>query len=111
MPAIAAIDVGSNALRLAVGRINGERKLEVVETAREAVRLGQDVFDGGAIREDSVVQLVAAVQKFKETCQRHHAAVVRAVATSALREAGNREMVIDEVLRRTGIELTPIGPE
>jgi exopolyphosphatase/guanosine-5'-triphosphate,3'-diphosphate pyrophosphatase len=111
MPAFAAIDVGSNALRLAVGRVNGERKLEVIETARESVRLGQDVFDGGSISEDSLGQLVVSIQKFRETCQRYHATVIRAVGTSALREAGNRDMVIDEVLRRTGIELNVIGPE
>lgn len=111
MPVIASIDVGSNALRLAVGRVNSDQKLEVIATVREPIRLGQDVFKVGAISEKSASQLVAAIRNFHQICQRHHAAIIRAVGTSALREAGNREMVIAEVLRRTGIELTTIGPE
>ncbi|HTY07596.1 MAG TPA: Ppx/GppA phosphatase family protein [Candidatus Edwardsbacteria bacterium] len=111
MPALAAIDVGSNALRLAVGTVDQQRRLTVIATAREALRLGQDVFNAGAIPEPTVEQLVAAFQRFRQIGQQHGASMTRAVGTSALREARNKEMVIDAVQQRTGIELAVIGPE
>ncbi len=111
MPVIAAIDVGSNALRLAVGSVNEDRRLKILETAREAVRLGSDVFKHGSISERSLGNLAEAMNRFRDICRSHQASITVAIGTSALREARNRDMVIDAVLRRTGVELTAIGPE
>ncbi len=111
MPVIAAIDVGSNAVRLAVGSVDGGRRLKIIETAREPVRLGSQVFRDGAIGEDSTDKLIEALRRFRDICRSHQASVTVAIGTSALREARNREMVIDAVLRRTGVELAAIGPE
>ena len=66
MPTFAAIDVGSNAMRLAIGTVDGDRKVTVVENLREPVRLGQDVFTTGAIAEQTIDNSVEAFLRFAE---------------------------------------------
>ncbi len=111
MPTLAAIDVGSNAIRLAIGSVNGDRKLTIVENIREPVRLGQDVFKKGTIAEDTIERAMEAFVRFKQLIENHGAKWSRAVATSATREALNRELFIDRVAQASGIELNVIGPE
>ncbi|MEK9137042.1 MAG: hypothetical protein AAB393_07965, partial [Bacteroidota bacterium] len=111
MPTLAAIDVGSNAIRLAIGSVNGDRKLTVVENIREPVRLGQDVFKTGTIAEETIDRATEAFTRFKQTIDTHSARWTKAVATSATREALNRELFIDRVAQASGIEIDVIGPE
>jgi exopolyphosphatase/guanosine-5'-triphosphate,3'-diphosphate pyrophosphatase len=111
MPVIAAIDAGSNALRLVIGSVDQRRQPEIIEMTREPVRLGQDVFNNGLISDSTVDKIVCAFKRFQELVRNHQATLTRAVGTSALREAHNKDMVIELVHRTTGIQITPIGPE
>ncbi len=111
MPTIAAIDVGSNAMRIAVGSANGSRRLELVESIREPVRLGQDVFTKGLISEETTERATGAFLRFRQFIDAHGAKFTRAVATSALREAFNRDLFIDRMAQASGIEINVIGPE
>lgn len=111
MPTLAAIDVGTNAIRLVIGSVNGERKLSVVENVRDPVRLGQDVFTKGSISEETISRAVECFQRFRETIAVHNATWTRAVATSATREAMNKELFVDRVLQESGIDISVIGPE
>jgi exopolyphosphatase/guanosine-5'-triphosphate,3'-diphosphate pyrophosphatase len=89
MPTFAAIDVGSNAMRLAIGSADGDRKLTVVENLREPVRLGQDVFTTGAISEQTIENAVEAFRRFRDAVGARGAKWTRAVATSATREGSS----------------------
>jgi exopolyphosphatase/guanosine-5'-triphosphate,3'-diphosphate pyrophosphatase len=109
MPTLAAIDVGSNAMRLVVGSVNGDRKLEVLENVREAVRLGADVFTTGTISEGAIDRAIDAFVRFRDTISIHGANWTKAIATSATREAANRDMFIDRLAQASGIELNVIG--
>jgi len=111
MPNFAAVDVGSNAIRLAISSVDGDRKLTSLENLREPVRLGQDVFSKGAISDDTLEQAVEAFGRFKEAIDRHGVNWSKAVATSALREATNRDMFIDRISQRSGIDIAIIEPE
>jgi exopolyphosphatase/guanosine-5'-triphosphate,3'-diphosphate pyrophosphatase len=111
MPTIAAIDVGSNAIRLAIGSVDGHRRLGLLESLREPVRLGQDVFTQGLISEETTERAIEAFLKFRQLMDQHGVKHSRAVATSALREAFNRDLFIDQVAQATGIEICVIGPE
>lgn len=111
MPVLTAIDVGSNAIRLAIGSVDGDRKLTIVENIRESVRLGQDVFKKGTVAEETIERATEAFVRFKQTIENHGAKWTKAVATSAIREALNRELFIDRVAQASGIEIEPIGPE
>ncbi len=111
MPTLCAIDIGSNAMRLAIGFMDHNRKLHVVEDLREPVRLGLDVFTKGSISKETTRRSIEAFQRFKEVIEQHHVLKVRAVATSALRESQNRDAFIKKIQQATGIELKTITAE
>src|SRR5512133_2597126 len=97
MPTLASIDVGSNALRLAIAEVDNQQHITMLESVREPVRLGQDVFTNGTISEETMDQAVAAFEKFRHAIDLRGASWSRAVATSAVREALNREIFIDRL--------------
>lgn len=111
MPTIAAIDVGSNAIRMVVGSVNGGRGVQLLESLREPVRLGQDVFTQGLIGEPTLERTIDAFVRFRKVIDAHNVQRVRAVATSAMREAFNRDIVIDRLTQASGIEVQVIDPE
>src|SRR5207249_4192359 len=81
------------------------------ESVREPVRLGRDVFTRGSVSDETVEQAVAAFQRFRERLTQRGVESFRAVATSALREARNRNAVTSRIKEATGIELDVIGGE
>jgi exopolyphosphatase / guanosine-5'-triphosphate,3'-diphosphate pyrophosphatase len=111
MPTIAAIDVGTNAIRLVIGRINQNHSIELLENIREPVRLGKDVFAQGSISEATTERAIEAFLKFRQLIDQYHAEPVKAVATSATREASNSDIFVDRIAQATGIEITAIGAE
>ena len=104
------VDVGSNAIRYQIVELREAGALPaVLETRREPVRLGQDVFLTGSIPESSVAAAVDALRRFRGLCDRYEVAGVRAVATSALREAMNRQKIIDRIAEATAIHVEIIS--
>ncbi len=111
MQTIAAIDVGSNAMRMVVGRIVYEGKVEAVENLRLPVRLGQDAFTTGIISEETSRQTLDAFVRFRRIADNHKVEKIRAIATSAMREADNSDLLIDRIARSTGIQIETINGE
>lgn len=109
MHTIAAIDAGSNAMRMVVGRFGHEGKLETIENVRLPVRLGQDAFTTGQFSEATIQMAVAAFLRFRKVAQAFDVAETRAVATSAVREAGNSDILIDRIAQQTGFHLEIIS--
>jgi exopolyphosphatase/guanosine-5'-triphosphate,3'-diphosphate pyrophosphatase len=106
---IAAIDVGSNAIRMLLVNASKKSDARIVYSAREAIRLGQDVFSQGVLGERVMERTVAAFVRFRRVLDRYHVTQLRAVATSALREAKNREQLLRAIRRSSGIELEVIS--
>ena len=111
LPAIAAIDVGSNALRLAIASVDEHHRPRIIANYREPVRLGQDVFTKGSITAPTLERALTSFRKFRGLMREHRVGSFRAVATSALREARNRAAVVKRVRETTGIELNVIPGE
>ena len=111
MTALAAIDIGTNAIRLAVSDVDASLKFRVLHAVREPVRLGQEVFTQGTISEETIGRAVVAFGNFSDLIRASGAAHTRAVATSAVREARNSAIFIDRVLQTTGIDIEPINPQ
>jgi exopolyphosphatase/guanosine-5'-triphosphate,3'-diphosphate pyrophosphatase len=109
MQTIAAIDVGSNAMRMVVGRIVYDEKVETVESLRLPVRLGQDAFTTGIISDETAQKALDAFSRFRRIANNHKVEEIRAIATSAMREAENRDLLIDRIARSTGIEVETIS--
>ena len=108
---IAAIDVGSNAMRMAVGEVDETGQVQAIENIRLPVRLGRDVFSQGVLEEKTIQQTEEAFLRFKRMAKQFNVRQLRAVATSAAREAQNNDLLLDRVFRTSGIEIEIINGE
>jgi exopolyphosphatase/guanosine-5'-triphosphate,3'-diphosphate pyrophosphatase len=110
---IAAIDVGSNAIRLAIGKVDENSQLEPLESLRIPVRLGKDTFQNGVgiISEANMQETVNAFTTFQKVIHDYGVSQYRAVSTSAMREAANQEILVDRILQATGIPVEVISGE
>src|SRR4051794_40432473 len=95
LPTLAAIDVGTNAVRLEVARVRADGELEVIAAERDAVRPGEGVFATGYIPDEVADRLLATLSRFHAAAKHHGADAIRAVATSAVREAKNRDDIVE----------------
>ena len=109
MQKIAAIDAGSNAMRMIVGNVNEAWQVVPVENIRLPVRLGQDVFATGSLQEKTMQQAVNAFLHFQRVAKDFGVVRTRAIATSAMREAANGDILLDRIARTSGIEVEIIS--
>jgi exopolyphosphatase/guanosine-5'-triphosphate,3'-diphosphate pyrophosphatase len=113
---IAAIDAGSNGMRLAIASIavntevDGDHggAVEELESYREPVRLGADAFAAGSFSEPTIEAAVGAFTRFAERVERYGVRHLRAVATSAARDASNSRTLVSRILKATRIRLEVI---
>jgi exopolyphosphatase / guanosine-5'-triphosphate,3'-diphosphate pyrophosphatase len=105
MQMIAAVDVGSNAIRMVVGEVNSEWKVRAVENIRLPVRLGQDAFTVGFIQEEAVQSAIDAFLRFRRIADDFGVRKMRAIATSAMREASNGDFLVDRIANSSGIQV------
>lgn len=108
MERLAAVDIGSNAIRLVIGQIDDHGDISVLKKFREPVRLGEDVFSKGEISEKTSEKALAAFIRFRNRIKEGQIKHVRAVATSALREAKNRDEFIASVKKASGLSIEVI---
>src|SRR5687768_1273931 len=106
---ISAIDVGSNAMRMVIGELDESWQMRTIENARLPVRLGRDVFDKGVLEEKTIQQTEEVFLHFKQMAENYNVQQLRAVATSAAREAANSDLLVDRVFRTSGIEIEIIN--
>jgi exopolyphosphatase/guanosine-5'-triphosphate,3'-diphosphate pyrophosphatase len=103
-----AIDVGTNAVRLKVVRPRRDGSLEVVHEERDAIRPGEGVFETGSMPPATAARLIETLRRYAAICRETHAEV-RAVATSALREADNGPLIVERVASEAGVRLEVIS--
>jgi exopolyphosphatase/guanosine-5'-triphosphate,3'-diphosphate pyrophosphatase len=108
MPTFAAIDIGSNSVRLKIARVVRGR-LETLHEDREVTRLGESVFATGALDPHAMSHTLRVLRRFHRATQTHAADNVRVVATSALRDARNTRAFLDWVRTATGWKLEVIS--
>jgi exopolyphosphatase/guanosine-5'-triphosphate,3'-diphosphate pyrophosphatase len=104
---LAAIDVGTNAVRLKLARPHAGG-LDTVHEERDAIRPGEGVFRTGVIGSEVAERLIGTLRRYGAICRRHRA-VIRAVATSAVREARNGGEILKRVRREAGFELEQVS--
>ena len=96
MSQVAVIDCGTNSIRLLIAEISGSNFKEVIRTM-EIVRLGQGVDENKAFHPDAINRTLSAVKSFKEIIDKNKVDKIRFCATSATRDAMNRNIFIDGV--------------
>jgi exopolyphosphatase/guanosine-5'-triphosphate,3'-diphosphate pyrophosphatase len=109
---IAAIDIGSNAVRLQIASVNnevGEEPFKKVEFVRIPIRLGDDAFNEGKIGKDKREIFYKAMQSFALLMDVYEVEAYMACATSAMREAKNGAKIAEKVLEKSGIKIDIIN--
>jgi exopolyphosphatase / guanosine-5'-triphosphate,3'-diphosphate pyrophosphatase len=104
----AAIDIGSNAVRLLFCNVithNGKTSIKKAELLRVPIRLGEDSFLHKKISVEKEEKLVTAMKAFKNLIDVYDAVDYRACATSAMRDADNRYDVVERVRKEAGIKI------
>jgi exopolyphosphatase/guanosine-5'-triphosphate,3'-diphosphate pyrophosphatase len=111
MPKIVAIDIGSNAIRMAVAEVSAAGLLQNLKHYREPVRLGTDVFTTGRVGRETIEATLAALKKDQVIINSQAAQPVRAVATEALRRSSNCDEVLNAIEMETGLKVEIISPQ
>ena len=110
MSRVAAIDCGTNSIRLLIADITGGNFKEVLRTM-EIVRLGQGVDQNKSFHPDAITRTLSAVEKFAQLIASKGVEKIRFCATSATRDASNRELFTNGVKKILGVEVEVIPGE
>ena len=108
---VAAIDVGSNAMRLGIAARDADGVPQLIHRYREPVRLGHDAFTTGVFSAATMDDAVEAFRQFRRILDQHHVGRFRATATSAMRDSKNGAVLRQRIFDATGIKLELISGE
>ncbi len=90
MSRYAAIDIGSNSIRMLTAEVHPGEPIKVLAASRQVLRLGASVFRAGRLSQEAIEASCAVLAVMAEEYRRHEVIAVRAVGTAALRDASNR---------------------
>lgn len=112
----AAIDIGTNTFRLLIADVsekkdNRQISFREMHSERVITRLGEGVSRNGLLKKKAIERGIRALEQFRRLIDEHRAEKVLAIATSALRKAGNSGEFITRVKDNTGIEIEVINGE
>lgn len=109
MHIFAAIDVGSFELELAIYEISTKTGIRQLDHLRHVIALGKDTYNTGKVSYELVDEMCRTLERFSEVMRAYQAEDYRAYATSAMREAKNSQIILDQIFVRTGIEVQVIS--
>lgn len=108
---VAVIDIGATSIRMAIGEIDRQRSVHVLETLIQAVNLGKDTFTRGSLSRGAIEECVRVLRSYRRKLQEYQILrpeQIRVVATSAVREAANRLAFLDRVYIGAGLQVEAI---
>ena len=112
MKKLAAIDIGSNAVRLLIANTyieNNNLTYKKISLIRLPIRLGNDVFTKGKISQKKIEILIEAAKTFRSIMKIHKVSKYKAVATSAMRGAENAKKILDKIYKETKLKVKVIS--
>lgn len=105
---LAAVDMGTNSLHMVVARVLEGGGFELVEREKEMVRLGHGSGDMRRLRKKAIDRAIAALDRYRRIAE-SRGATLRVVATSAVREAENKKVLVGRALDEAGVEVEVIS--
>ncbi|WP_394262310.1 exopolyphosphatase [Trueperella sp.] len=109
---VAGIDCGTNSIRLLIADVPGRHQpLEDVVRRMEVARLGQGVDRTGKFDPEALERTLAFVDEYADQCRQHGVESIRFAATSATRDASNRDAFLDGVKERLGVDVQVLSGE
>jgi exopolyphosphatase/guanosine-5'-triphosphate,3'-diphosphate pyrophosphatase len=111
LPRLAAIDIGTNSIRLVVAEVQPDASYRVLDEEREMTRLGRGLYASGRLSDGPMEQSLQALGKMKAIADGIGVQELRAIATSAVREASNGPDFVRETWRRHRVRVEVVAPE
>lgn len=109
---VAVIDVGSSAIRMLIAEIDSKGSIRQLENLQKATLFGRDVFATGRISTKTMRQAIEILKNYRSLMNDYGVKKYQAVATSAVRDAVNRDSFIDQAFVRTGFDVEALeAPE
>ncbi len=108
---IAVIELGTSSIRMAIAQLRGRNRFEILDSLQMAVAVGKDTFTQGRIEHETTEDCVRVLRLFRRKLEEYDIvkdSQITAVATSAVREAANREAFLDRILVATGFFIRAI---
>ncbi len=106
---LAAIDIGTNSIKLLIASVEEDGTLEVLSREKSMVRLGSETLATGRLPDEAMEAGASTIEQFLRSIRGSGAELARAVATCAVREASNAEQFVETVRRRTGVSVDVIS--
>ncbi|MGB3414161.1 MAG: exopolyphosphatase, partial [Microbacteriaceae bacterium] len=103
MTRVAAVDCGTNSIRLLIADLDASGVLHDLVRTREIVRLGEGIDRTGSFSAAALERTLAVIRNYAELCREYEVERIRFVATSATRDAANRQEFTDAVLHILGV--------
>jgi len=106
----AVIDIGSSSIKLIIGE-RDEDSVKILESLKNVLPIGKQTFFKGRISQELINQTISFLEKYKQVLKEYEVTNVRVIATTAVREAANKDIFLDTVTRKTGftIEIFNVG--
>lgn len=100
----AVIDIGSSSTKLAIGEKAGDQ-VRILEILRNFIDIGTSAFYKGRISQDIINQIIGVLENYKKVIKSYEVDDIRVIATTAVREADNKDVFLDTVSRKTGLNI------
>ncbi len=111
VPRLAAIDIGSNSIRLVVAEAKPGGQYRILDEERESTRLGRSLSTDGKLDDESIEASMAALRRFQSIAAGLGVETIHAIATCAVREASNGEQFCQRVAEQLGLAIEVISSE
>ncbi len=98
------IDIGSRSIKLLIGQVVKD-DIEVIESLKNVVPIAHDAFLKNRISQETINQTVSILEKYKQVLRDYKIDQLKVVATTAMREAQNRDLLTDTLYRKTGLSV------
>ncbi|MEW6710865.1 MAG: HD domain-containing protein [Candidatus Riflebacteria bacterium] len=106
---ITVIDISSSAIKMCIAELTG-KNFKMLENLSYPIPLGKDTFRNGRLTRETINNCIEVLQDFLQVTQMFGAHKIHAYATTAVREATNRDIFVDNIHSRTGIEVEVLSP-
>ncbi|WP_298838174.1 Ppx/GppA phosphatase family protein [Clostridium sp.] len=106
---IASIDVGANYLKMTIGEINTQGEIRILEDVVKPTKIGKDTFSKARISVQTIHETCDDLKGFVRLMKDYKIECYKAVATSGLREAENKQYVLEQIRLRTGLNIESIN--
>lgn len=107
--AIAAIDIGSNYLRMSIAEINTDEVIKILEDVIKPINIGKDTFTSKKISIQTMHQTCYHLKNFTQLIRDYRVKSYKAISTSGIREAENKQYILEQIRLRTGLNVECIN--